>query len=220
MTIRLIRSKGVGVFFATQSPTDVPATVLAQLGSRIQHALRAFTPDDADDLRKSARTFPVTAYYDVEKALTSLAIGEALVTVLSPRGTPTPLAMTLMIPPDSLMAALDPAAFQAFVAGGALREKYATAVDRESAHELISERIQGARAAAQQAAAEAKWTRPYDEPPVVSWEARQRRQVAIDREQARQGLVRTMFGTLFGPKAQGPGATQPGQAGAGQAESP
>ena len=85
-TARLIRSKGVGVFFVTQTPTDVPSSVLAQLGNRVEHALRAFTPEDADDLRKTARTFPITTFYDVEETLTSLGTGEALVTVLSPAG--------------------------------------------------------------------------------------------------------------------------------------
>ena len=105
-TARLIRSKGVGVYFVTQAPTDVPSPVLSQLGNRIQHALRAFTPDDADALRKTARTFPVTTHYDVERTITSLGIGEALVTVLSPKGVPTPLAATRLIPPDSRMAPL------------------------------------------------------------------------------------------------------------------
>ena len=99
-------SKGVGVYFVTQAPTDVPSSVLSQLGNRIQHALRAFTPDDADALRKTARTFPVTTHYDVERTITSLGIGEALVTVLSPKGVPTPLAATRLIPPDSRMAPL------------------------------------------------------------------------------------------------------------------
>ena len=102
-TARLIRSKGVGVYFVTQAPTDVPSSVLAQLGNRVQHALRAFTPDDADALRKTARTFPTTTFYDVEKTITSLGTGEALVTVLSPRGVPTPLAATRLLPPDSSM---------------------------------------------------------------------------------------------------------------------
>ena len=105
-TARLIRSKGVGVYFVTQAPTDVPPSVLGQLGNRVQHALRAFTPEDADNLRKTARTFPMTDFYDVEETLTSLGIGEALVTVLSPKGVPTPLAATRLVPPDSLMAAL------------------------------------------------------------------------------------------------------------------
>ena len=89
-TARLIRSKGVGVYFVTQAPTDVPSPVLSQLGNRVQHALRAFTPDDADALRKTARTFPMTDHYDVERTITSLGIGEAFVTVLSPKGVPDP----------------------------------------------------------------------------------------------------------------------------------
>ncbi len=115
-TARLIRSKGVGVYFVTQVPGDVPSSVLAQLGNRVQHALRAFTPEDADALRKAARTFPTTEFYDVEKTLTSLGTGEALVTVLSPRGIPTPLAATRLLPPDSLMAPIDQATFQGIVA--------------------------------------------------------------------------------------------------------
>jgi DNA double-strand break repair helicase HerA and related ATPase len=153
LTVRLIRSKGVGVFFATQAPTDVPSSVLAQLGNRVQHALRAFTPDDADNLRKAARTFPTSAFYDVETVITSLGIGEALVTVLSPRGIPSPLAATRLVPPDSSMAALDPAAFQAAIATGSLRAKYGTPLDRQSAHEIITARIQAAQASAAQAAA-------------------------------------------------------------------
>jgi len=153
-TARLIRSKGVGVYFVTQAPTDVPSSVLAQLGNRIQHALRAFTPDDADALRKTARTFPMTERYDVEKTLTSLGIGEALVTVLSPRGVPTPLAATRLLPPDSLMAPLPPAEFQARIAASLLATRYAMAIDRESAHEMISGRIAAARAAAVDVAAQ------------------------------------------------------------------
>jgi DNA helicase HerA-like ATPase len=153
-TARLIRSKGVGVYFVTHAPTDVPSSVLAQLGNRVQHALRAFTPDDADALRKTARTFPITEHYDVEKTITSLGIGEALVTVLSPRGIPTPLAATRLIPPDSQMAPLPPADAQARIAASLIATKYATAIDRESAHEIIAARLVRARAAAAQVAME------------------------------------------------------------------
>ena len=152
-TARLIRSKGVGVYFVTQAPTDVPSSVLAQLGNRVQHALRAFTPDDADALRKTARTFPMTDHYDVETTITSLGIGEALVTVLSPKGIPTPLAATRLLPPDSLMAPLPPADLQARIAASPLTTKYGTPVDRDSAHEMIQRRLVEARAAAATAAA-------------------------------------------------------------------
>jgi DNA helicase HerA-like ATPase len=150
-TARLIRSKGVGVYFVTQAPTDVPSSVLAQLGNRVQHALRAFTPDDADALRKTARTFPTTTFYDVEKTITSLGIGEALVTVLSPKGIPTPLAATRLLPPDSLMAALPDADLQARIAASPFRAKYGQTIDRQSAYEIITGRIAAARAAAQAA---------------------------------------------------------------------
>jgi DNA helicase HerA-like ATPase len=151
-TVRLIRSKGVGIFFVTQAPTDVPSSVLAQLGNRVQHALRVFTPEDADNLRKTVRTFPMTSYFDVGERLTSLGIGEALVTVLSPNGVPTPLAPTRLVPPDSSMAALPPDQLAARVSGGSLYAKYAQAVDPQSAHEIITARIQAAQAAAQTAA--------------------------------------------------------------------
>ena len=151
-TARLIRSKGVGVYFATQTPTDIPSSVLAQLGNRFEHALRAFTPQDADNLKKTVRTFPITTFYDVEQTIQQLGIGEALVTVLSPRGVPTPLAATRLIPPDSLMSALDPVTFQQKVSSGSLQVKYSAAVDPVSAHEIITGRIQQAQAAAAAAA--------------------------------------------------------------------
>jgi hypothetical protein len=146
-TARLIRSKGVGVYFVTHAPTDVPSAVLAQLGNRVQHAIRAFTPEDADALRKTARTFPETDFYDVEETITSLGIGEALVTVLSPKGVPTPLAAVRLLPPDSRMSPLGPDEIRARIAGSLLATTYGQAVDRESAHELITSRIAAARAA-------------------------------------------------------------------------
>jgi len=154
-TARLIRSKGVGVYFVTQAPTDVPSAVLAQLGNRVQHALRAFTPDDADALRKTARTFPTTDFYDVEKTITSLGTGEALVTVLSPRGVPTPLAATRLLPPDSLMAPIDAVQLQGRIATSPFKAKYGATVDRDSAYERITARIAAARAASAAAATDA-----------------------------------------------------------------
>jgi DNA helicase HerA-like ATPase len=154
-TARLIRSKGVGVYFVTQAPTDVPSSVLSQLGNRIQHALRAFTPDDADALRKTARTFPVTEHYDVERTITSLGIGEALVTVLSPKGVPTPLAATRLVPPDSRMSPLTDQELTQVIANSPLQARYGTTIDRESAHEIITARLQAAHQAAAAAAAAA-----------------------------------------------------------------
>jgi len=135
---RLIRSKGVGIFFVTQSPKDVPADVLGQLGHRVQHALRAFTPDDAKALKAAARTFPKTDFYDVEQTLTSLGIGEALVTVLSPAGVPTPPFATRLVPPASRMGPLTDAELQQRLASSAQVRRYATAVDSPSAAEKLA----------------------------------------------------------------------------------
>ena len=145
--VRLIRSKGVGVFFVTHIPKDVPSEVLAQLGHRVQHALRAFSPDDEKDLRATANTFPRSEFYDIPKVLTSLGIGEALVTVLSPRGTPTPVAATLLRPPSSRMGPIAPEELRKIVEASPLRAEYAEAVDRESAREVLAARAGAAPAA-------------------------------------------------------------------------
>jgi len=138
---RLIRSKGVGVFFVTQTPKDVPEGVLAQLGNRIQHALRAHTPDDDTALKATVRTFPKTSFYDLQQTLTSLGIGEAVVTVLNASGSPTPVVATRLIPPASRMAPLTPEELQADVRQSDLLAKYGKAVDRESAREMLAARM-------------------------------------------------------------------------------
>ncbi len=130
-TVKLIRSKGVGVFFCTQLPTDVPNDVLSQLGARIQHALRAFTPDDQKALSKTVRTYPKTDVYDLESALTSLGIGEAVVTVLSEKGAPTPVAWTRMRVPRSLMASIGDDAIKAAVKDSPLQARYGQTVERQ-----------------------------------------------------------------------------------------
>jgi DNA helicase HerA-like ATPase len=140
-TVRLVRSKGIGIFFVTQVPADVPDSVLGQLGNRIQHALRAFTPDDASNLAKAVRTYPKTASYDLAELLTQLGIGEAVVTVLSERGAPTPVAWTRLRAPRSLMAQLDPARQAELVAGSTLLARYGTPIDRESAYEKLAAKL-------------------------------------------------------------------------------
>ncbi len=140
-TVKLIRSKGVGVFFCTQLPTDVPAGVLSQLGARIQHALRAFTPQDQEALATTVKTYPTTADYDLATALTSLGTGEAIVTVLSESGAPTPVAWTRVRAPRSLMGPAPAAQVDAAVADSPLATKYATAVDRNSAYEMLTARL-------------------------------------------------------------------------------
>ncbi|ESV60710.1 AAA-like domain protein [Mycobacteroides abscessus MAB_082312_2258] len=139
-TVKLIRSKGVGVFFCTQLPTDVPNNVLSQLGARVQHALRAFTPEDQKALAKTVKTYPKTDVYDMDTALTSLGIGEAIVTVLSERGAPTPVAWTRMRAPRSLMAAIGDDAIKTAAASSPLQSKYGQTVDSRSAFEVLSEK--------------------------------------------------------------------------------
>jgi len=155
--VRLIRSKGVGVFFITQSPKDIHEDVLAQLGHRVQHALRAFTPDDDKALKAAARTFPKTPFYDVEETLTTLGIGEAFVTVLSPRGVPTPPFATRLIPPSSSMAPLPDAELTQRIKGSQQARKYAEAVDRESARERLAARIAPAATPAPANAPDPQW---------------------------------------------------------------
>ncbi|WP_328290838.1 helicase HerA-like domain-containing protein [Nocardia aurantiaca] len=150
-TVKLIRSKGVGVFFCTQLPTDIPNPVLSQLGARIQHALRAFTPEDQAALSKTVRTYPKTATYDLEKALTSLGIGEAVVTVLSEQGAPTPVAWARMQPPRSLMDTIGEDGIRSRAQQSTLYGKYGRTIDAESASEILTAKIQ---AAAQQQAEE------------------------------------------------------------------
>ncbi|HEY5151684.1 MAG TPA: helicase HerA-like domain-containing protein [Mycobacterium sp.] len=140
-TVKLIRSKGVGVFFCTQLPTDVPNNVLSQLGARIQHALRAFTPDDQQALTKTVRTYPKTDFYDLATDLTSLGIGEAIVTVLSERGAPTPVAWTRLRPPRSLMDTIGPDYIKAAAQASPLFLKYGQTVDRESAYEMLAAKM-------------------------------------------------------------------------------
>lgn len=139
--VRLIRSKGVGVYFVTQTPGDVPDGVLAQLGNRIQHALRAHTPDDDTALKATVRTFPKTSFYDLRETLTTLGIGEAVVTVLDPRGAPSPVVATRLIPPASRMAPLTPDELQADIRQSGLLAEYGQSLDRESAREILAARM-------------------------------------------------------------------------------
>ena len=138
---RLIRSKGIGVFFITQTPKDVDEDVLAQLGNRIQHAVRAFTPKDAKNVKATASTFPESDFFAIDKLLTTLGTGEALVTVLNPKGVPTPVAAAQIMAPVSQMSAVDDATYAQAIAGSAIARKYATPIDRESAHEILQRKI-------------------------------------------------------------------------------
>lgn len=158
-TVKLIRSKGVGIYFCTQLPTDIPAPVLSQLGARIQHALRAFTPEDQKALSKTVRTYPKSEIYDLEAALTGAGIGEAIVTVLSERGAPTPVAWTLIAPPTSLMNTIGTEAITAAAQASPAWGTYGQTVDPVSAYEKLEQRATEA-ATAQEPAVE-----PADDTP-------------------------------------------------------
>ncbi|MCU1410053.1 MAG: hypothetical protein JWR04_760 [Rhodoglobus sp.] len=152
-TVRLIRSKGVGIFFVTQTPKDVPSDVLAQLGSRVQHQLRAHTPDDARALRATVSTYP-TSGYQLGEVLQELAIGEAIITVMNEKGAPSPVAWTRVRAPQGSMSPTPAAAIEATVTASPLLAAYGTPVDRESAYELLSVKMNAAAEADARAEAE------------------------------------------------------------------
>lgn len=140
--IRLIRSKGVGIFFCTQMAQDIPVSVLSQLGNRIQHVLRAFTPQDADALKQTVKTYPRSAFYEIDQILTTLGIGQALVTVLNEKGIPTEVAATHLLPPTSIMGPMTQADYEVHVRQSDLYSKYKDPVDPESAYEMLTKRIE------------------------------------------------------------------------------
>ena len=142
--VKLIRSKGVGVFFCTQNPVDVPDDILAQLGLKVQHALRAFTEKDRKAIKKAAENYPISEFYDTEDLITSLGIGEALVTSLNEKGIPTPLAATICRAPLSRMDILEQKEVDALVAKSELTAKYNEDIDRESAYEILTGKIKKA----------------------------------------------------------------------------
>ncbi|MFC7438731.1 helicase HerA-like domain-containing protein [Agrococcus sp. GCM10030265] len=186
-TVRLIRSKGVGIVFVTQTPKDVPSDVLAQLGSRVQHQLRAHTPDAEQALRATVRTYP-RSEYDLQQVLTSLGTGEAIVTVMDEDGVPTPVAWTRLRAPQGSMDPMPEAQMRAAVAASPLQARYGTPVDRESAYEILATRLAAAEAEAERAAAEAAATKAAKErDAAAAREAREREAEArrLEREAAR-----------------------------------
>lgn len=140
--VRLIRSKGIGVFFCTQSPTDVPETVLAQLGNRVQHALRAFTPNDAENLRKTVKTYPKSDFYAIDQILTSLGTGQALITVLNDKGIPTEVVATHLVPARAVMGPADAVTYDQLLKQSDLYTKYQQREENRSAAEIIDEKMQ------------------------------------------------------------------------------
>src|SRR6187431_855283 len=149
--VKLIRSKGIGIFFCTQNPMDVPASVLAQLGLKVQHALRAFTAADRKLIKQTAENYPETEYYKTEDLITQLGIGEALITVLNERGIPTPLAHAMLSSPRSRMDILTPSEIDNIVGRSKLAAKYNQEIDSDSAYEILTAKLEEASANTEEA---------------------------------------------------------------------
>lgn len=187
-TVRLIRSKGVGVFFCTQAATDIPESVLGQLGNRVQHALRAFTPNDADNLRKTVKTYPTSEFYEIDKVLTSLGTGQALITVLNDKGIPTELVATHLVPARAIMGPCSTEKYQELIQNSEYRGKYQERVERETASEILEERQK-----VNEAKAEAEATKAAQEKAASkSSSSRSRRQTPLEaaQNQASRTLAR------------------------------
>jgi DNA helicase HerA-like ATPase len=188
--IRLIRSKGVGIFFCTQLTQDIPAVVLAQLGNRVHHVIRAFTPNDVKALRETVKTFPSSEFYEMEKQFTQLGTGQAFITVLNEKGIPTETVVTHLRPPASVMGPLSDDEYTRTMDGSDLYRKYKDAVNPQSAFELLEQRI------AQQA---------EEEPKAVKTASGRVEKSTFDKvlsssvaRQVGRELVRGVFGVLFG----------------------
>jgi DNA helicase HerA-like ATPase len=206
--IRLIRSKGVGVYFATQNPLDIPDTVLGQLGNRVQHALRAFTPRDQKAVKAAATTFRPNPPLDVEAAITQLGVGEALVSLLEEKGTPTPVQRALIVPPSGQIGPITPAQRQQIITGSTVYGHYEQMIDRESAYEILKQR--SPQPAAQPRSMEEKqqeFARKRAEQPAAKSKPSQTVQVidAFAKSAARsvgssfgREIIRGIMGSLFG----------------------
>ncbi|GGH41382.1 ATPase [Dyadobacter endophyticus] len=198
--VRLIRSKGVGIFFCTQMAQDVPVSVLGQLGNRVQHVLRAFTPQDAEGLKQTVKTYPKSDFYTIDQLLTTLGIGQALITVLNEKGIPTEVAATHLMPPASIMGPMVQADYDKHVQQSDVYTKYKDPIDPESAYEILTKRMEEharveteAKEAEVQAKVEAK--KEKEQTSMISDALNSPLAKQIGRE-----VVRGVFGMLFGKK--------------------
>jgi len=190
--IKLVRSKGIGIYFITQNPADIPESILAQLGLKVQHSLRAFTAKDRKAIKLAAENYPITKYYETEDLLTALGIGEAIVSVLNEKGIPTPLAHTLMRPPESRMDILTPNEIDNILGRSALVRKYNQEVDRESAYEILNGKI---AEAAEHAPVQESRRQQKEEPGMIETIAKDPLARQIGRTVARE-LTRGLLGVL------------------------
>ncbi len=198
--VKLIRSKGVGLFFVTQNPDDIPDEVLGQLGMKVQHALRAFTAKDRKAIKLAAQNYPISDYYETEELLTSLGIGEAFVTVLNEKGIPTPLVHCLLRAPQSRMDVLTKAEIQAVLDASEIIDKYNEEIDRESAYEVLKGKI--AEAQKEENQAELEKERAKAEKSTTSSRSSSRRQSTFTKvanqigRTATRELTRGLLGAL------------------------
>ena len=197
--IRLIRSKGIGIFFCTQSPTDLPESILSQLGNRIQHAVRAFTPNDAEALKNTVKTFPKSDFYEISSVLTSLGTGQALITVLNENGIPTEVVATHLTVPKAVMAPLSASELQTLIQSSELHQKYNTTIDVESAYEILTDRVND-RLKEQEEQANQEISAKNIQHPSNEKSALEKIIAAPITRQIGREIVRGLFGMLTGKK--------------------
>ncbi len=198
--IRLIRSKGIGVFFCTQSPMDIPETVLAQLGNRVQHALRAFTPNDVDALRKTVNTYPKSDFYEIDKVLTGLGTGQALVTVLNEKGIPTEVAATMLTPPKAVMGPMAAIDCEKLMQASPLYTKYQETIDPVSSFEMLTDRINEKMAEEQELKEQQNGQNDVYKPKAGEKTIVEQVMGATITRQIGKEIVRGLFGMLTGKK--------------------
>jgi DNA helicase HerA-like ATPase len=207
--IRLIRSKGVGVFFCSQMAQDVPPTVLAQLGNRVQHVLRAFTPNDAKALKDTVKTYPRSEFYDIERQLTQMGIGQALITVLNEKGIPTEVAYTHLTPPTALMGPMPEKDYTDRLSQSNLYAKYAKSINPESAFEILEARMQKHRDAEEEVLREEEEAKKAKSSSFSSGTSRKEKSTFEEimaspvTKQIGKEIVRGVFGMLFGKMPSG-----------------
>jgi uncharacterized protein len=196
--IRLIRSKGVGVFFCTQLTSDVPATVLSQLGNRVHHVIRAFTPNDVKALKETIKTFPKSEFYEMEQQFTQLGIGQAFITVLNEKGIPTETVVTHLVPPASAMGPLSQQEYQDHLNQSDMFRKYKEAVDPQSAFEMLDEKMKQHQEEKEEEQEQRATSRTSTRKEKSTFEEVMKSPVA---KQVGREIVRGVFGMLFGTPA-------------------
>ena len=194
--VKLIRSKGIGLYFVTQNPKDVPEDILAQLGLKVQHALRAFTAKDRKAIKLAAENYPTSDYYDTKEVLTQLGIGEAFISVLNEKGIPTPLARTMLRAPMSRMDVLTDKELSNVISNSRLYYKYNKHLDRDSAYELLNEKINAINEAEQKAIADEEAQKEKER--LAKEEAKRRNSRTYTRRSTRQDpLVKVLTSATF-----------------------